>query len=384
MLGRQSFKIMTLFGLPVRIDPTWFIILALVTWSLAEAYFPDRYPGQTAGIYWTLGLVGAVMLFASVLLHELGHAVTAKRNDVPVGGITLFMFGGVSELSDEPPSPGTEAKVTLCGWLISAGLALVFYGLYRVTGDESGPAAMAQVLFGYLALVNALLFVFNGLPGFPLDGGRLLRALLWRITGSLRKATYVASQIGAGFGLALILFGVLTIIGGGFVGGLWFALIGLFLRSGAQASYTQLMVRQALQGVPVSRVMSHDVISVDPSASLRDVVDDYFMEHHHRSFPVARDGRLVGTVRLEDVKEFDRAEWDTRQVRDLLERKKGEEVLQVDPRADTMDVLKEMARTGQGRVSVVENDELVGIVSRRDIMHVLAVKTDLAPEDVAS
>jgi len=178
MLSGKGFKIATVFGLPIRIDPTWLIVLALLSWTLAMGYLPSRLEGLDTGVYWILGFTAALLLFVSVLLHELGHAIVATRNKIPVRGITLFMFGGVSELSDEPTSPGAEARVTLAGWLISAALAVVFYAIYLAIPRESTRALVASALFQYLALVNALLFVFNGIPGFPLDGGRLLRALI--------------------------------------------------------------------------------------------------------------------------------------------------------------------------------------------------------------
>jgi len=380
MAARRGFRIATLFGIPVRIDPTWFIILVLLTWTLSTGYFPARYDGWSTSVYWVLGAGGAVLLFASVLLHELGHAVVARRSRMRVEGITLFLFGGVSELSGEPPSAAVEVRVTLGGWLISALLAVVFYGLYRITPAATHAGAVLRALFGWLAVVNAMLFVFNGIPGFPLDGGRLLRAFLWYVTKSLRRATYIASNVGAGFGIVFILIGVLNFIGGRFVGGMWLAMIGLFLRSAARASYSQMLLRQALEGVPVSRLMSTQLVTVSPSLTLRELVSDHFMRHRFHSFPVIEDDRLRGMISLHDVKEVAESEWDTRTVRDVLERQGRTDLPAVSPAADAMDAFAEMARTGRGRLPVVEGDRLVGIVSRRDILHFLALKTDLLPE----
>lgn len=388
MLGRKGLRIATIFGLPIRIDPTWFIVLALLSWTLASYYFPQQFEGAgqeglSTAQYWILGVGSAILLFASVLLHELGHAVAAKKSNMPVEGITLFMFGGVSELGDTPPGPGAEAKVTLCGWLISAVLAVIFYIVYRSLPSENTSGAIATAMFRYLALVNGLLFAFNGLPGFPLDGGRLLRALIWRVTGSLRKATYYASNIGAGFGLFLIIWGIASfLLTRNLVGGVWLALIGMFLRSGAHAAYSQLLIRRALQGVPVSDLMTRDPVTVEPDLSLQQVIDDYFMKHHFHSFPVAQDGAFRGILSLNDIKEVDPSKRGEMRVADVVEQDE-EAMTTIAPDADAMDALEIMSRTGRGRIPVTEGERLVGIVSRRDVMHFLAVKTDLVPEGKA-
>jgi len=378
----KGFRVATLFGIPVRIDPTWFIVLLLLSWTLSTSYFPEHHQGWSRGIYWILGTSGAILLFLSVLLHELGHALVARGADMRVHGITLFLFGGVSEVTEEPPSAAVEVKVTAGGWLVSAALAVICYIVHRLMPSATQVSAVVKALFGWLAAVNAMLFVFNGIPGFPLDGGRLLRAFLWYFLKSLRRATYIASNVGAGFGILFIVLGVFQFITGRFVGGLWLAMIGLFLRNAARASYSQMLLRQALEGVPVSQLMSTELVTVPPSITLRELVRDHFMRHRFHSFPVVEGERLRGMISLHDVKEVDEGEWDVRTVQDVLDRQGPAEVGTVSPFADAMDAFAEMARTGRGRLAVVDGDRLVGIVSRRDILHFLAIKTDLLPEGV--
>lgn len=376
----RGFRVATIFGLPIRIDATWFLILALLSWTLAVNYFPHVHEGLPRSSYWLLGLAAAVLLFFSVLLHELGHAVAALRWGLRVEGITLFMFGGVSELAEEPASAGAEAEVTLSGWLVSAALAIVAYALSLLFRGESATASVLRILFQYLALANAILFIFNAIPAFPLDGGRLLRAGLWQLTGSLRKSTYIASTIGSGFGLFLIAVGVLNFFAGQFVGGMWYALIGMFVRNAAQAGYHQMLLRRALEGVPVAQLMTADVITAPPDITADELVRDYFMRHHVHSFPVVRDGELLGLVTLANVRDLDEDQRAVRSVADILPDAETGGVPTLSPDQDAMEALALMAATGRGRLPVVENGELAGIVSRRDIMHFLAVKTDLLPE----
>lgn len=380
MPATRGFKIATVFGLPIKIDPSWFFIIVLLSWTLAQGYFPRVYMGLEPAVYWFMGIAAALLLFFSVLLHELGHALIAKKSGTEVGGITLFMFGGVSELSEEPTTAGGEFRITVAGWLVSGVLAVVFLLASMMFSGQTEQSLIMVALLQYLALANGVLFVFNAVPGFPLDGGRMLRAALWKLTGSLRKATYWASSVGAGIGMLLIVFGLVNFLYGQFIGGVWFALIGLFLRTAAKASYQQVLVRRALEGVPIANLMTSNVVTAPPDATLDQLVDSYFMKYHFHSLPVLRDGELLGLVTMRDIKDVDEEERPRVTAADLVEGKPDKMPPTLSPDDDAMDAMGALTASGWGRAPVLQGGQLVGIVSRRDLMHFLAVKTDLVPE----
>jgi len=372
----RSIPLFKVFGIPIRLDPTWFIIFALVAWTLAVAYFPVMFKGLDRYVYWIMGAAASFMLFVSVIVHELGHSYAAQKLDIPVKSITLFLFGGVSETVNEPKSASAEWIMTVAGWGLSLVLALVCFGASRlITGTSQGALASFAVV-RYLAWINLLLFIFNGLPGLPLDGGRLLRASIWYFTGNIQKATYIASTTGSFFGILLIAGGVLMLFAGNLVGGMWFILIGFFLRSGAKSSYQQLVMRRALEGVRVAEVMAQNVVSVPADISVEQAVNDYFLRYHYHSFPVMEDGdRLVGIISLHDIREVDRSAWGSTRVRDIANREVLDLALHRED--DLMDAVTRMARFDVGRLPVVDDGHMIGIISRRDIMHRLSTKTDL-------
>ncbi|HRX87132.1 MAG TPA: site-2 protease family protein, partial [Phycisphaerae bacterium] len=244
MFGK-SYQVFTFSGIPVRVDASWLLIVLLLTWSLATGVFPAAEPGLTAGVYWALGLLATLGLFASIVVHEFAHALVARSYGTPMKGITLFIFGGVAEMTEEPPSPRAEFFVAIAGPIASIVVAALTLGIAAAGTFMAWPRA-AIIVFGYLAAMNALLVAFNLIPAFPLDGGRVLRSALWKWKQSLRVATRTTSRIGGGFGVALIILGVLSIITGNFLGGMWWVLIGLFLRQAAQMSYQQLLIRRVL------------------------------------------------------------------------------------------------------------------------------------------
>jgi len=371
----RSVPLFKVFGIQIRLDLTWFIIFALVTWSLASSYFPMVYRNLDTLTYWLMGATASLMLFVSVLVHELGHSYAAKRLNIPVRGITLFLFGGVSETLEEPRSAVAELIMTVSGWGISALLALVFFVAAKFLKGTTDTAIAIFATVRYIGWINLLLFVFNGLPGLPLDGGRLLRAAIWYFSGNIQKATYIASTTGSFFGVLLIVGGVFILFTGNFIGGLWFILIGFFLRNGARQSYQQLVMRRALEGVSVSEVMSATVLTVPANTSVQDAVNEYFMKYHYHSFPVMDDGSLAGIVSLHDVRDLDRKAWRDTPVADIANRDVMQLLIHKDD--DVMDAMARMAQLDVGRLPVVENGRMVGIVSRRDIMHILSVKTDL-------
>ncbi|MEZ6097791.1 MAG: site-2 protease family protein [Pirellulaceae bacterium] len=320
-----------------------------------------------------MGLAGAIGLFVSILAHELGHAVVARRFDVPMRGITLFIFGGVAEMTKEPPSAKAEFLVAIAGPVVSVVIAVACYaaGIY---GAASLTAPIAGVLW-YLGMINGVVVAFNMIPAFPLDGGRVLRSILWQAKGSLRWATRITSSIGSGFGMLLILLGVFSFIGGNFVGGMWQFLIGMFLRGAAQMSYQQVLIRHALEGEPVERFMHADVITVPPSATVDQLVEDYIYRHHHKMLPVTDDGRLLGCVTTREVQRVARGEWDQRTVGEIVKPCADENTIQRN--ADAMQALSNMSRNGASRLMVVEDGHLEGILSLKDLLKFISLKVEL-------
>ena len=227
----------TLFGIPIHIDRSWFFIAAFAAWSLARGYFPERYPGLSTGLYWAMGGAAALLLFACVLLHELGHSLTAQRHGIPVARVTLFIFGGVAQIGRDPTRPAVELKIALAGPLVSVLIAGACYAGSAAMSVHAPTQLAAVAIVRYLAMTNTALVLFNLLPGFPLDGGRVLRALLWAWTRNLRRATRIASLMGSGLGLGLLVLGLWAIIKGAWAGGMWYILLGFFLRDAALASY---------------------------------------------------------------------------------------------------------------------------------------------------
>src|SRR6056297_3376601 len=280
----KRFKIFSLLGFPIYLDLSWFAIVILISWSLATSVFPSQVEGLTATAYWTMGVLGALGLFASILAHELGHAVVARRFELPMRGITLFIFGGVAEMTKEPPSAKAEFFVAIAGPIVSVLISAGCFAVVALGGSAMPPSAAAVI--SYLALINAVVVAFNLIPAFPLDGGRVLRSILWHVKGNLRWATRISSSIGSGFGLVLILLGLLSLLSGSLFAAIWQFLIGMFLRNAAQMSYQQVLMRRALEGEPVSRFMRTSVVDVSPTMTLDQLVDNYVYRYHHKMYPV--------------------------------------------------------------------------------------------------
>jgi Zn-dependent protease/CBS domain-containing protein len=374
MLGKR-FDLFTMLGFTVRLDASWFLIFLLVTWSLAAGLFPAAYPALATWVYWAMGVAGALGLFAAIVVHELAHSLVARRHGMPMKGITLFMLGGVAEMSGEPPDARTEAKVAIAGPVASVVIAASCLVVAIVLGQVRAAEAVVGVV-EYLAEINLVVAIFNLLPAFPLDGGRLLRAALWKVRGSLRWATRIASRIGAGFGAALIILGVVIALLGSIISGIWLLLIGVFLRSIATSSYQQLLLRQALDGEPVKRFMHHDPVTVPASIAVEELIEDYVYRHHHKLFPVVEGGRLVGCISTRQVKELPRDQW--------LQTTAGELAVGCDssnsiaPDSDAIKALSRMRRHETTRLLVVaERQHLVGILTMKDLLHFFNVKLDL-------
>ncbi len=353
-----------MFGFSVRLDLSWLLIALLVTWSLAEGFFPDRYPDLSNSVYWLMGILGAAGLFLSIIFHEFCHSLVARRYGLPMKGITLFVFGGIAEMEDEPQNPKTEFLMALAGPVSTLLLALLLYLLWS-WGKQLGWGDLVNGITGYLAFINLLLAVFNLLPAFPLDGGRLLRSTLWRWQGDLRRATRTATRIGSGFGIVLMLFGVLNAFGGNLLGGMWYFLIGLFIRGAAKNSYRRLLLQEAFTGKRVDSLMHSASDTIAPDTSLAEVVAEHLPRQKGKVLPVVEQGRLAGCITLAQIRNVPREERRDRSAGELLQACPREAV--IDRGTDVMEALAHMNRTGTSRLLVVDGQQLVGSLSRADI-----------------
>jgi Zn-dependent protease/predicted transcriptional regulator len=363
-----------LLGFEVAVDLTWLVLAVLVTWSLAVGLFPALHPDLRPAVYWSMGVLGMFGLLFSIVVHELSHSLVAKHYGMPIKGITLFIFGGVAEMQDEPVSPRAEFNVAIIGPITSFVVAAVFYGLALLAETIGVPVTVSAVL-SYLSTINAVLAVFNLVPAFPLDGGRVLRAVLWGWKGNYLRATQIASNFGSGFGLFLVLLAVFSVVSGNFIAGMWYFLIGLFVRGAAQATYQQTVMRDVLQDVPVAQLMTKEPVSVEPSLLLDELVDQFFYKHNFKAFPVTEGARLLGYVDLKDVKKIPRDQWHERRVRDILEECSQENT--VAPSHDTAAALTQMLRSRRPRLLVASKDRLAGVVSQSDILRYLAIRLNL-------
>jgi Zn-dependent protease len=373
MFGRKI-HLFTLFGFEVSIDFTWFLLAILLAWSLAEGLFPVYFKGHSTATYWWMGAAGAVGLFLSIVFHEFWHSVIARHFGLPMKGITLFIFGGVSEMEDEPPNAKTELLMAIAGPISSAVLGGLFFVAYWGGHTARWPESVWGVLL-YLGWLNLVLAVFNMIPAFPLDGGRVLRSILWAARGDLRWSTRIAAAFGSGMGMLLILLGLFAFITGNIITGIWYFLIGMFIRGAAQMSYRQVLIRNALGGEAISRFMEPNPVIVPPSISIQELVNDYIYRYHYKMFPVATDGTLIGCISSRQVKDIPREQWDQRRVADALTTCSVENT--IPPDTDAMKALAIMNRTGNSRLLVVDGDHLVGIITLKDMLKFLNLKMDL-------
>jgi Zn-dependent protease/CBS domain-containing protein len=377
MFGKRM-QLFKLLGFEVKIDASWLVIAVLVTWSLAKGAFPYWYPNLTPEAYWIMGVVGALGLFVSIVAHEFCHSLVARKFGMPMKGITLFIFGGVAEMGDEPPTAKAEFTMAIVGPLSSLVIAGVFYLIYR-GGMHAGWPVPVNAVNGYLAYINAILAGFNLLPAFPLDGGRVLRSILWGAKDNLRWATRVSSTIGTAFGLGLIFLGVVQFIGGNVIGGVWMFLIGLFLRNAAQTSYQQLLVRKALEGEPVRRFMNADPVTVQDSLTVAKLVDDYVYKYHYKMFPVMSGDKLVGCITTRQIKDIPREAWDRETVREAASPCSGDNT--IPPSTDAVKALAMMTQSGVSRLLVVDRGRLVGLVTLKDLLDFFSLKVELEEQN---
>jgi len=358
-----DFRLGSIFGFEIRIDFSWFIIFFLILWSFSTRVFPAQIPGQPAELYFVMGTVAALLFFASLLAHELAHSFVARSKGIPVEGITLFIFGGMARMRLEAEDPRDEFQIAVVGPLSSLAIAGLFAMVWWL-GRLAGWSPAIAVAAGYLAFLNALLAVFNLMPGFPLDGGRLFRALVWQATGDVTKATRWATAGGRWFGYLLMAFGALQLFAGAVLGGMWLIFIGWFLQNAAGMSLRQFVVRNLLEGVGAREIMTANPDAVPADLPLQELVDTHFLRKRHQAFPVVEGGRPVGLVTLQHVKRLARQEWPAKRVSDVMKRAEG---IVVSPWESVSRVIEIMQEAGERRVLVARDGRLIGLISASDV-----------------
>ncbi len=382
----NNLRLGRIFGIEIGINWSLVFIFVLIAWSLALGVFAPLHPTWGPVFIWGLAIGGAILFFASLLAHELAHSLVAKAYGIPVRNITLWLFGGVSSISKEPPSPKAEFLMAIVGPLTSIVVGFIFLGLAAVSSggfailDDLAVLGPATTLAVWLGSINILLGVFNMVPGFPLDGGRVLRSIFWAVTNNLAKATRWASWVGQGVAWILILMGFAMIFGvripffgTGLLGGLWLILIGWFLHSAAIQSYQQIVIQRALAGVPVGRLMESRVATVAPDLPVGTLVNEYIMGTSERAFPVVQDNQLVGIVSLEDVRRVPREDWEITSVRQIMTPQS--QLTTATPDEDANEAMEELASRDVNQVPVVQDGHLVGMLRRSDILRWLQIQT---------
>jgi Zn-dependent protease/CBS domain-containing protein len=361
-------------GIPIGIHYTWFIVFGLLTYSLAIGLLPSLYPGWADATYWVTGAIASVLLFASVLAHELGHAFTAQAKGIPVRSITLFIFGGVAAIAEDSEKARDEFAIAIMGPAVSVAIAAVSGALwFAVRGLNEQLAAILL----YLALANSLLVVFNMIPGFPLDGGRVFRAILWGVTGNVMTATRIASTVGVVIGYGFIIGGIFLVFSVP-ITGIWLIAIGWFLQSAADQSYQQLKMRRTFEGIRAQQLMDGNPVVVPPGITIEELVDRYMLGRNLRGLPVVDNDRLVGIITLTDIKDTPRDRWSQYRVADCMTPE--HEVLVASPTTELDEVLQIMSEKDVHQIPVVYDGQLVGLLTRGAVIRFLQLRQTLPIE----
>ena len=364
-MNKSTLSLGRILGIPIGLDYSWFLIFALLTWSLSTSYYPTEFTDWPVIQYWIVGAATAILMFASVLLHELGHSVVSLRYKVPVRSITLFVFGGVARVGAEPPSAIAEMWIAIAGPAVSFALA-VFFGLLQ---SIVGAIAPLLALVKYLFYINGTLALFNLIPGFPLDGGRIFRAFVWRVTHNLRRATLVAARLGRFIAYLFILLGVWQMFTGNLGNGLWIAFIGWFLETAAASEIRQKSIQDLLAGHRVADVMRRDYTVVKLGDTLEQLVDEHILGAGRRSLIVEQNDKVVGLLTLHDVKEIPRSDWTTTTAAQAMI--PAERMKRTRADAELADALKEMDRDGVNQLPVMVGDQIQGVLGRDDVISLL-------------
>jgi Zn-dependent protease len=361
-------------GIRVKIDQSWFIAFFLFTWTLSEGYFPFQAPNYPAVAYWIFGTLSALGLFASVLIHELSHCLIARKLGVSVKQITLFIFGGVSEMEQSHSNtPGSEFRITIAGPLSSVGLGIILLGLSFALGSWIGH--LTDEMLHYLVYVNFLLAAFNLIPGFPLDGGRVLRSYLWHRSGNFGQATRSAARVGGGFATAIMALGFFALVWSHFMVGIWLILIGLFLKKSAENELRSFQVRAGLENVKVRDIMVPPV-AVNKGTTIADLVNQYVFHYHDRVFPVVDRGRFIGMIDVNALRKVPTQDWPSTYIDAYMADDSQYSIL--NPDMDARDALRLLVESPMPKAAIVQNDVLVGFLTRTDLVEVINLRSDLA------
>lgn len=371
---RNAIDLFDIFGFKVRADPSWLLIAALIVWSLSTSYFPVMLEGYSQTVYISMAVIAMLGLFASLIFHELSHSLVARRFNLKVGGITLFLFGGVAELEQEPRDPKSEFWIAIAGPLSSYFLAIVAYIFVAILGPGQASTPLYAVV-SYLGLINIVLATFNLFPAFPLDGGRVFRAALWHFKGDLMSATRIASRAGTFFGIALIILGVMSIFTDAGIGGLWQILIGFFIMSASRGSYEQLVMKTALKDQTVRTAMSAAPKTADVKETVENVVNNIMLKHNIRFVPVLDGDRLLGYVDLPGIQQIEPSDWPSTRVADVYVA--SDDSNTISPDMPTENLFQKMSAEGQRKFLIAEKGHLVGVIALADLLTYLALRQGL-------
>ncbi len=371
---RSSLKLFKVFGIEIRLDYSWFIIFALFAYYFGFNYFPAVLPGANNGIIAIVTFITVILFFTSVLVHEMSHSLVAKSQGTPVGRITLFLFGGMAQIEKEPETPKNEFVMAIAGPAASFVLAILFGIIWLLTRQYE----IIREPVRYLTIINIILGIFNMLPGYPLDGGRVLRSIIWKVTDNIKKATLIASTAGRVIGFLIIAVGIFFLFTGNFLNGVWFAFIGWFLQSSAQMGYRQLVFETSIKGVKVGDVMNDDIVLVEKNMTLQELIDEYFMRYRFGRFPVVEDlrsERLIGIISLHDIKSIERQKWPETRVGDIV--KTIDENEKVDMSMEISEAIKRMGKIGLGHLVIMSGNKLKGIITKSDVMRFIKLQSEL-------
>jgi len=360
-MNKKSINILTIFGIPIGLDPSWFLVFALVTLVLALGYFPVEFKQWSKFAYWSVAAATSLLFFASVILHELGHSIAAQKYKLVVKSITLYVFGGSSVITSEASNPLSEFVIAIIGPLTSLALAAIFYGLEHLF--ISIPTVYAT--FKYLALINAILAVFNLIPGFPLDGGRVFRAIIWGITRNLRRATEIASLLGYGISFVFILLGVWRFLRGDWINGLWISFTGWFLEYAVVGELQHQRTHHILSGHTVDQVMNRECVTAGSDLTIQELVDHYFIDKGMRCVVIIHQDKPAGFITLHNIRQIARDRWSVTKAAEVMT--PMEKVINTHPKAELANALEQMGADGVNQMPVIENGHIEGMLSREDI-----------------
>lgn len=377
MFGKRL-NLCTFAGIRIGIDISWIFIALLLSWTLAAGYFPFLYPQLSAPIYWAMGILGMLGLFFCILLHELGHAFVAKHYKLPISQITLFIFGGVAEIKKEPTRPKVEFFMALAGPLVSLALVICLATLTFLGIKMHWPILIVGVA-KYLAMINAVIVIFNLIPAFPLDGGRIFRALLWWWKKDFAWATRISTRLGTAFGFLLIFLGIFSALTGNFITGMWFIILGWFLSRAATSSRNQLFLSKQLGREKISRLMTKTLITVPPDITITQFIETYVYTSHHHLYPVLEKNSLLGYISLTEVKSLSQKQWDTTQVQEIMVPRSAFRT--ISPTSSALEALDLMQQMDTPTLLVTDNNRLVGILTAPSLFKLLSLHFDLSSKN---